>query len=395
MVLLLEPIKRDLHLSDSQLGLLTGIAFALFYAALGVPIARWADRGNRVTIVSAAIGVWALTVSTAVLIGNFWQLFLMRVAAGVGQAGCLPPMYSLVGDYFPLRRERTRAMSILMLSQPLSSIGYLIGGWLNARFGWRLTFLAMGVPGLLGMALLKWTVLEPRRTAGAEALESKEPPVPLHQALSSMWRQPSYRHLTLGMAFLFVVGQGSGPWYAAFLARSHGMSSTELGCWFTAVVGVGLSAGTLLGSYVANRWFEHNEDGQMRLIAITIAGILPCSAALLLAANKYTALIALGAIQLIFGFFVGPTFALLQRLVHSRLRATALAAQMLLANLIGMGVGPQLVGVSSDLLRPALHNESLRYSLLGVSFLSLYAAYHFSRVGHTAMRDLTAVESGA
>src|SRR5688572_23768263 len=144
MMLLLQPIKDDLQLSDTQLGFLTGIAFGLFYAILGLPIARWADRGNRVTITSLAIGLWSLTVMACVLVGNFVQLVAARIAAAVGEAGCMPPTYSLLGDYFPGAAERTQAMSVYWMAAPLSALfTFIVGGWLNELYGWRITFFLM------------------------------------------------------------------------------------------------------------------------------------------------------------------------------------------------------------------------------------------------------------
>jgi len=163
IVLLLQPIKDDLRLSDTQLGFLTGIAFALFYATLGLPIARWADRGNRVTITSAAIGLWGVTVMSCVLVTNFVQLLLARVAAAVGEAGCMPPTYSLVGDYFPSPTQRARAMAVYWLGNPLAAVtSFIIGGRLNEAYGWRTTFFLMGLPGLAMAVIAKLTLIEPR-----------------------------------------------------------------------------------------------------------------------------------------------------------------------------------------------------------------------------------------
>ena len=397
IVVLLEPIKTDLSLSDSQLGLLTGIAFALFYATLGVPIARWADRGNRVTIASIAIALWGATVMLSLLINNFSQLLLARVAAAIGQAGCMPPMYSLIGDYFPGARERTRAMTIFMLSQPLSSVGCFAGGWLNEHYGWRMTFFLIGAPGLVAAILAKLTIAEPRCHLSAPSAEHTNAPplrtVTLRTVVTVLWRQRSYRHLILAMVLLFIVGQGLNPWYGAFLTRNHAMSTSELGLWLTIILGLGMFVGTLMGGYVIMRWFSHNERGQMRLTAVTIAMLVPCSALFLLLPGKEGSLLALAPISMAYGFFIGPTFALMQRLIGTEIRATALAVVMLLSNLLGMGIGPQLVGLISDRLQPSLGNDSLRYAMLAISFVALWSAFHFWRVGRTVARDLSLQDS--
>jgi MFS family permease len=389
--LLLQPIKNDLHLSDSQLGFLTGIAFALFYATLGLPIARWADRGNRSTITSLAIALWGATVMLCLWVTNFAQLVLARVAAGVGESGCMPPTYSLVGDYFPQRAERTRAMAFYWMANAVAAlISFILGGRLNEIYGWRLTFFIMGTPALLAAVLVKLTVAEPRVSTNRGHVIQR--PLPgKSEVARALWRQRSTRHLIFAIVLLYTIGAGLSPWYAAFMMRSHGMSTSELGVWLGSIFGLSGIAGILIGGYVAGRWFANNERGQMRLSAIMIALVVPFFMLFLLLPRKHEALIALIPLSLVFSFFTGPTFALMQRLVVDEMRATTLAVTMLLANLIGMGIGPQIVGTLSDLLNPTFGSDSLRYAMLLTSFVALWAAYHFWQVGRTVREDLLAV----
>lgn len=387
MSLLLQPIKEDLGFSDTQLGFLSGIAFALFYATLGLPLARWADVGNRVTIASIAIALWGATVMACVFVTNFVQLVFARVAAAVGESGCMPPTYSLVGDYFPASAERARAMSIYMLGGPLSSlISFIVGGWLNETMGWRMTFFLMGIPGLLAAVVVKLTIVEPRRLAPPRTSDTRLPQ--MAEVFAALWRQRSARHLTLGIVLLWTMGLGLGPWYAAFMMRSHAMRTTELGMWLGLIFGLAGIVGILLGGHVTAKWLAHDERAQMRLCALTIAATVPCYILFLTVPHKYPALLALIPLAVVCNFFFGPTFALLQRLVSDQMRATMLAVVMLLANLIGMGIGPQLVGVLSDLLEPAAAVDSLRYAMLMMSLVSLWSAYHFWRAGWTVAEDL-------
>jgi len=388
--LLLQPIKEDLHLSDTRLGFLTGIAFGLFYATLGLPMARWADRGNRATLTSMAIGLWGVMVMSCVIVTNFVQLVLARVAASVGEAGCMPPTYSLVGDYFPGSGERARAMAVYWLASPLSVlVSFIVGGRLNQLYGWRMTFFMMGIPGLLLAALVKLTIAEPRKRAStAQASQQRLPR--MVDVLRTLWRQRACRHLSIALILLCTMGLGLGPWYAAFMIRSHGMDTTELGIWLGLILGVGGLLGTLAGGYAAGRWFAQDERGQMRLTAVMIAALMPCFVLFLLLPRKEHALIALVPLMVIFNFFFGPTFALMQRLVPDEIRATTLAVVMLLANLIGMGVGPQVVGILSDLLMPIVGSDSLRYAMLTMSLVALWSAYHFWNVGRTVRGDLAA-----
>ncbi len=391
MILLLQPIKEDLRLSDTQLGFLTGIAFGLFYALVGLPIARLADRGNRVSISSVSIGLWALTVMGCLFVTNYLQLVLARIAAAVGESGCKPPTYSLVGDYFPNPAERTRAMAVYWLGSPLASLmAFILGGRLNHLYGWRMTFFIMGVPGLLLAILVNRTIDEPRLRA-SRAVDRESSHLSLKEILTRLWRQRSTRHLIIALILLYTMSFGLAPWYAAFLMRSHGMGTAELGVWLGLLFGLGGIAGVLLGGYLANRWFFNSEGGQMRMTALTVAALVPCFIAFLLIPQKQGAFIALLPLVLTFNLFFAPTYALLQRLVADHMRATTLAVVMLLANVIGMGVGPQVVGIMSDLLMPVVGSDSLRYAMLVVSAVAVWAAYHFWQVGRTVEQDLSAL----
>lgn len=393
IILLMQPIKEDLHVSDTQLGLITGIAFGLFYATLGIPIARWADRGNRVTIAALAIGFWGITMMTCLFVTSYIQLVFARIAAAIGEAGGKPPTYSLIGDYFPGPAERTSAMSIYFLGSPLAAlIAFVAGGWLNEFYGWRITFLLVGIPGLILAILVKSTMADPRTSAG-NSHNREQPSPPMSGVLVALWRQRSCRHLTIALILVYTMGLGLSPWYAAFMMRSHGMRTAELGVWLGMIFGLGGVAGILLGGYMANRWFAGNERGQMHSNAIMIALKAPVLILFLLLPHKHQALMALTIMIVVSNFFYGPTFALLQRLVADEFRATALSVVMLLTNLIGMGVGPLVVGMASDMLMPLLGEESLRYAMQIMSLAALWAAYHFWCAARTIKEDLATMKT--
>jgi predicted MFS family arabinose efflux permease len=386
MLLLLQPIKVDLRLSDTQLGFLTGIAFGVFYATVGVPIARRADRGNRVHLTSLAIGLWGLTVMACVRVQNFTQLACARIAAAVGEAGCMPPTYSLLGDYFPGAAERPRAMAVYWLASPLSAlVSFIVGGKLSELYGWRKTFLIFGIPGFVTAAIVWLTVREPRASAPPPS-RLFEPS--LRDVLNLLWRQDSSRRLCIALVLLLTMAYGLAPWYAAFMMRSHLLSVTEVGFWFGLIFGASGIVGTLLGGHLAGGRFANKEGNQMRLCALTVGALFPCFLLFLLLPSKGGALASLVPLLVIFNIFLGPTFSLLQRLVPEEMRATALAVVMLLANLIGMGLGPEVVGFLSDQLRPALGSDSLRFAMLAVSLIALWAAFQYWAVGRTLERDL-------
>lgn len=394
MTLLLQPIKEDLRLTDTELGTLTGVAFALFYATLGIPIARWADRGNRVSIASLAILLWGGTVMSCLFVKSYLQILCARVAAAVGESGCKPPTYSLVGDYFPRPDERTAAMAGYWMGSPIASlISFMLGGWLNERYGWRTTFFLMGVPGIILAVVVKLTLVEPRegRLRSAEVTQKT---VPIVRVFSVLWRQLSLRNLGFALILLYSMGMGLAPWYAAFMIRTHKMGTGELGVWLGAIFGLGGIFGTLLGSHVSRRWFSGNERGQLRASAVTVALLVPFFVVFLMASSTSVALVMLLPVMLGFNFFLAPTYSLLQRLVSDEMRATTLAILMMLANLIGMGLGPQVVGILSDWFAPQMGADSLRYAMLIVSLIALWGAYHFWKAADTVMDDLATAEDG-
>jgi MFS family permease len=390
IALLLQPIKEDLHLSDTQLGTLTGIAFGLFYATAGLPIARWADRGNRVSIICVATLLWGATMMSCLLVTNFLQLALTRLAAGIGQSGCMPPTYSLLADFFPSVAGRARAQAVYWLNSSLSSlIAFVFGGWLSERFGWRVLFFMLGVPAIVVALLTKMTIKDPR-TKRVDPQPAKRALAGALQVLTTLWRRPASKHLMLAIILMWILGYGLAPWYAAFMMRVHGMSTWELGIWLGVILGICSVAGTLLGGYVAAHWRVHDERTQTRLRALSIAAQVPLFVAFLLWPSKHGALIALMPAGLLGGFYIGPTFGLLQRLVEPEARAMAFAIVMLFANLIGMGVGPESVGLLSDWLTPMLGTESLRYAMLCMQVTALWAAYHCWQIGATVNADLAA-----
>jgi len=242
--------------------------------------------------------------------------------------------------------------------------------------------------------IVKLTISDPR---DASRLGSSSAQLPaMRSVLAVLWRQRASRHLGIALILLYTMGLGMGPWFAAFLMRSHHLETSELGAWLGLIFGgVGL-VGIILGGYVAARWFSGDERGQVRLSAVAIALTVPFYAVFLFVPQKYLALGALVPVALAFNFFLGPTIALLQRLAADDMRATALAVVMLLANLIGMGLGPQIVGILSDLMMPVCGSDSLRYALLIMSCVAFWGALHLWKSGRTLARDLMQVsESGA
>jgi len=402
--LLLQDIKADLSLSDTQLGLLTGIASSLFYALMGIPIARWADRGNRVTIIAISTALWCAAVALCGVATNFLQLLLVRIGAAVGEAGCVPPAYSLIADYFD-RAERPKAVAIYNLGGPLSAVlGYLLAGWLNEHYGWRATFILLGLPGI-GLAVLAWTSLrEPRRLGRTMtltnadtrpisdgALENVAQPS-LTDAWMTLWHNPTFRHMLIGFSVLSFFGAGIAQWSPAFFMRSYGLGSAELGRWLTVIFGLGSLLGTSLAAVLAARYAAHNERAQLKITAIAYCSFGFISAAVYDSNNRYiafalTALIAVGTYVV-----SAPFLAILQTLVPERMRAVSIAVFLLFSSFIGLGLGPLAAGILSDRFRPWAGEESLRYSLMVLSPGYLWGAWHYWRASTTVTGDLESAE---
>jgi len=394
---LLQDIKVDLHLSDTQLGFLSGIAFALFYSVMGIPIARWADLGNRVLIVSLTTALWSVAVATCGMASSFVQLMLIRVGVAVGEAGAFPSGISLIADYFN-RAERPRAVAIYSLGGPLAMIGgYMIAGWLNQRFGWRLTFVLIGAPGLVVAAAAWLTLREPRlaktilQTTAAgrpEATIGSEKRTELKEVCAALWANTTFRHLLLCISVTYFFNYGSLQWQPSYFMRSFGLTSGEVGVWFAIIFGVGGLVGTYLGGEFASRYAAGNERLQLVVFAIVmvICGLM--SASVFVSSNLHMAFALLGGVSLALFVGVGPLYAIIQTLAPERMRAVAMALVMLIGNLIGMGLGPLATGALSDAFHGWAAQESLRYALLTMSPGYLLVAWFAWRASRTVTRDL-------
>jgi MFS transporter, Spinster family, sphingosine-1-phosphate transporter len=405
--LALENIKADLSLSDTQLGFLTGIAFALFYAVMGIPIARWADRGNRKTIIVLTLALWSAAVALCGVAGSFIQLLLIRVAVAVGEAGCVPPAHSLIADYFN-RAERPRAVARYMLGGALANvIGFLLAGWLNELYGWRAMFMLLGLPGL-GLAVLGLlTLREPRqgvRTGEhscAEPVASLPPPVSaavssdhpsLKEVCATLWANRTFRNLLLCFAVSAFFNSGLVQWQAVFFIRSYGLKTGELGTWFGMIYGIGGLLGLYFGGELASRFAAGNERLQLKTIAILYSGVAVFSALVYLSPNHYLAFGWMALAGVGGAAANGPLFATIQTLVPDRMRAMSIAILNLLANLVGMGLGPLATGALSDALRPLFGQDSLRYALVVLCPGYFWSAWYIWRASKTVTRDLESTD---
>jgi MFS family permease len=388
---LLQDIKAELQLTDTQLGFLSGIAFALFYAAMGIPIARWADRGDRVKIISVTTALWSAAVALCGKATGFVELLLIRVWVGVGEAGCIPPAHSLIADYFS-RAERPRAAARYMLGVPLAvTLGYFAAGWLNQLYGWRATFVILGFPGLV-LAVLAWlTLKEPRREQHLHSsMRSSEPG--FREICATLWANGSFRHLLICFSVWYFFGYGLLQWTPAFFIRSHGLATGELGNWLSLIYGLGGGLGIYLGGEWAARYAGGNERLQLTACALAFCFFAVLNVGAFLASDYRFAFAALALAAVGGNVVQGPILGSMQTLVPPRMRAMSIALVYLFANLVGMGFGPLAAGALSDALQPQFGQDSLRYALAILSPGYLWAAWHLWRAGMTIARDFSAAQ---
>jgi MFS family permease len=388
-----QSIKVDLGLSDTALGFMGGTAFGLFYATLGIPLALWADRTNRRNIIAGAITIWSAMTAVCGLAGNFWQLALARVGVGIGEAGSSPQSHSIIADLFPAH-ERSRAMAIYALGVVFGGmIAFGVGGWVVTEYGWRVTFFIVGLPGIL-LGLLIWlTVQEPQRghadglSHEIKATTFKETMATLGEAFAFLWKSRACRHTILGITLTSFVGYGGAQWATPFLMRTHHMTQLEVGLFLAPVAGVLGGLGALLGGYFADRFGKKDIRLTTWIVAFAKYAAFVFVLGFYLIDDTTTALAVYLPAAVLGAFYLGPSFAIIQSLAPVAMRATAAAIMLFIINIIGLGFGPQLVGIASDLLLPTFGNDSLRYALMFTSFINVWAATHYILAGNALARE--------
>ncbi len=385
LAILQELIKADLQLSDTQLGLLGGFAFAVFYATLGIPAARLADRGNRKRLVAIALALWSAMTAMAGLAQNFLQLLLARIGVGIGEAGSSPPSHSMIADLYP-PEKRAGAMAVYSLGVVLgAAFGTIIGGTVANYFGWRAAMFAVGLPGLV-LAVLVWLfVVEPRRglSDAARAAEQHDAIPPLGVGFASLWRNPAARHLVTAVTLTSMIGYGLTHWGPSFMIRTLGVDILTISLIVAPIGGICGTISAVGGGKLADRLAgRHGLHAQSWMVAVLKIVALPFALAFYLVPIPAVA-IGLYFVAVLFqNSYLGPTFALIQGLAPVRLRALWAAITLLVINLIGLGLGPTLIGVISDSLRPSLGEaEALRWAMFVFGAITPWAIFHYWRAG--------------
>jgi predicted MFS family arabinose efflux permease len=359
VAVLLQQIKQEFAVSDEWLGLLTGMAFVLVHAVVGIPIARWADRGSRRTVIAVGVAVWSAMTALSGAARSFGQLLLLRVGVGIGEAAGAPPSHSLISDYFPLER-RARALSVQAMGLYGGIMfGYLVAGWLGQALGWRATMVAVGLPGLL-LALLVWlTVAEPRRSAASEARAFRE-------VAGYLLGRPAYVALLAAASFHAAGGYSIAHWAPTFLVRVHGFSYAEVGASLGVITGTAGAAGALFGGWLSDRLGAGDRRWYAWTAALAAFGAIPFGWLFLASEATPLALAAFAPHIFATGVYTGPLYAMNQGLAKPRMRATAVALHLLVVSILGGGIGPWAVGRLSDTFTASQGSDSIRTALLVV-----------------------------
>jgi MFS family permease len=365
--ILAQPIKADLHLSDTEFGAIGGLAFALLYSVLGLPLAYLADRTSRSAVVAGSLAVWSAFTALCGTATGYGQLFLYRLGVGVGEAGGVAPSYALIADYFPPER-RARALAIFSLGVPIGlASGTLIGAYIAAALNWRAAFIAMGIAGILLAPVMLVTVRDKARIAATDQM-------PIARVFALLAREPAFWLLAFAASCSSLTGYGLALWTPSVLMRSFGLDLRSTGTFLASLVLIGGCSGVFAGGWFADRLGQADRGWYARLPAIAWLVTAVAFAAGLLAPTLWLAwpLLLIGNALTI--LWLGPVATAVQHLVPRPMRATASASFLLINNLVGLGVGPLLMGRLSDALKSTYGVDSLRYAAAACTLFYLVAA---------------------
>ena len=383
MSVFIGPIKAEFGASDTAMGLLVGFAFALLYTVAGIPIARWADRGNRRNIIAIGLAIWSAMTIASGMAKSFAHLVAARIGVGIGEAAGTPPAHSLIADYFPSHKRGT---ALAIYSSGVfagSAIAYLGGGYLLEHFDWRTAFYVLGAPGLVIAVLLRFTVREPTRGSTDPTQSAAEENASFRDTLKFLSQSRSWVLLMIGCSFLAIPGYGVLMWGYEFFARVHQLSPVEAGKWMALIVGVGGVSGTLLGGPITDKMCQIRQSWRIIVPGLLTMAAAPLCLGFLLIDSLTLSLFCFLPFYVLMNIYIPAMYSVNQSLAKVKMRATASAILLFLINIVGAGAGPFIVGALSDWFAPAYGAESIRYALsvvalsivIGCSFLLLSGRY--------------------
>jgi MFS family permease len=388
ITILIDPIKRDYHLSDKMMGFISGFGFVIMYSILAAPVARWADRGNRRSIITWGLVLWSGMTALAGIARNALQLTLSRFGVGVGEAAGTAPSASMISDLFP-GETRSSAMSIYQLGPVFGGfLGAFIGGWVNQYYGWHDAFLVAGIPGLLVALLFRFTVKEPAR-GHSEPKKVSTAQQNLRETFRFMLRQRCYVLILIGFCFTTFTQFGFGTWAAPFLGRIHHLNTAQIGTYIGTVrAGAGL-VGTLGGGYLSD-WMGR-KDVRWRIYISAICSILAFPGVLLFvfAKSLFVCIVGFTIVSMMSPVLVGPIVAASHSVVKVGMRAFSTSVVYLVSELIGLGLGPFLIGVFNDHYAYRFGVGVIRYSMSTAAITTLAGGLLFIAAAQFLQRDMT------
>lgn len=380
------PIKEDLGLTDTQIGLVGGLGFSLFYATMGLPLAWVADRGRRITLLSVCLAAWSAATAACGMATSFVQLLLARVGVGAGEAGCVPASYSLLSDLFPQKR-RAFAVGMFHFGGNIGFLGGLmLAGLLAQVIGWRETFILLGAPGIVLALVLNFVLREPQRGRLDKPIEADGP----RPSFGAVLKRPAYLHALAGNALMLCGFYAILLWLPAFYARTHGLTSAEIGLYHGASFGGGMVLGVAVGAVIASWLIERARQWEMWFPAVTTLLSMPLFVLVLLAPSAPAALIATFVATFVFTMGLGPAFSVAQSLSEAPVRAAASALVLLTSAIFGQGLGPTAVGMLSDAWASQFGEFALRNAMLAPQITLLWGAVHFYLGGRRCAKDAVA-----
>lgn len=392
LAILLPQVKAEFQLSDTFLGLLVGPTFAFFYATMGLPLALLADRVNRRRLIAVSLALFSAMTIACGLVVHFWQLVVARILTGVGEAGTGPASQTMITDLYP-PEKRGRAQAIYATGANLGVlVAFAVGGVIAEAWGWRVAFIAAGLPGLILTMVLLATVRDPRRGATDSGAAQEDTPA-FGMVMRQLWRSRAFRYTALGACSTCFTAYALSSFFPLFLARSHGMSTSEIGIAMALIMGVCGGMATYAAGHFADRFGRDDQRWYSYVPAIAALAPLPLAPICFLARDTGIALAAAIVPLSLTAAFIGPTITVVQRLVPLRSRATAVATLILIDNIVGLGLGPQFVGIASDLWKPALGEDSLRYAMLAATTGSAISVFGFVMAARHLRGDIATREA--
>jgi predicted MFS family arabinose efflux permease len=401
--ILAEPIKRDLHLADWQVGVMSGFAFALCYSTIGMPIARFSERSHRPRVIATAAVVWSIFTALCATAQSFVQLVMFRVGVGIGEAGCTPPAHSLIMDYVP-QEKRASALSIYAMGVPMGAlIGMALGGAIADSHGWRAAFLWCGLPGVLLAILVATTLYEPRRALPRHPAASSTPQLNFAGTLSYLFRKRSFWLMSLAASFKAFISYGHAPFTASYFYRVHGVevasmaahfglkSGSFLGLALGLIGGLGGMLGNWIGGALADPAARTDQRAYAAVPAIATLLVVPLWIGVYLAPDARLALLLLAPASILASVWSGPTHAAILSLAPANMRTTTSSILLFMLNGIGLGLGPLCVGALSDVIAGPLGYggaEGVRWALIAASLVGLAVAATFWAARKTLRDDI-------